>query len=76
MKDTDSLNGEWTKMEIKMNLVCSSKIRMLLDEVQDELLTIAKKRFDGGKVELGKNYLTKRGQLLDAIREDIELSQS
>lgn len=75
MKDTESFNGEWSKMEIKMNLVCSPKVRQLLDEVQEVLVGIAQKRFDGGKVELGTEYLEKRGELLDAIREDIDLFQ-
>ncbi|MFO0780815.1 MAG: hypothetical protein U0519_02925 [Candidatus Gracilibacteria bacterium] len=76
MKDTESFNAEWTKMEIKMNLVCSAKIRQLLDELQEILVATAKKRFEGGKVELAGAYLEKRGELLDAIREDIDLFQS
>jgi hypothetical protein len=76
MKDVESFNAEWTKMEIKMNLVCSTKIRQLLDEVQEELLSIAKERFDGGKAELSQTYMAKRGELLDAIREDIDLFQT
>ncbi len=73
MKDIESFNAEWTKMEIKMNLVCSTKIRTDLDEVQEELINIAKKRFEGGKADLNHEYLAKRGELLDAIREDIDL---
>ena len=76
IKDVESLNAEWTTMEIKMNLVCSPAIRRLLDELQEELLAAAKKRFEGGKVELGEQYLNKRGELLDAIREDIDLFQT
>lgn len=76
IKDVESLNAEWTTMEIKMNLVCSPAIRQLLDELQEELLGAAKKRFEGGKVELGEQYLAKRGELLDAIREDIDLFQT
>ena len=75
IKDTESLNAEWTTMEIKMNLVCSKQIRTLLDEVQEEVLTIGKKRFAGAKVELTPAYLDKRGELLDAIRADIDLFQ-
>ena len=75
LKDIESLNAEWTTMEIKMNLVCSLSIRTLLDEVQEEVLAIGKKRFAGGKVELGPAYLDKRGELLDAIRKDIDLFQ-
>lgn len=76
IKDTESFNAEWTKMEIKMNLVCSAQVRQLLDEVQEELVTTAKKRFEGGKVALEAGYIGKRGELLDAIREDIDLFQS
>lgn len=76
MKDTESFNAEWTKMEIKMNLVCSAKIRQLLDELQEILVSTAQKRFEGGKVDLAGGYLEKRGELLDAIREDIDLFQS
>ncbi len=76
IKDTETFNGEWTKMEIKMNLVCSTRIRQLLDEVQEELIAISKKRFEGGKVDLGGKYLEKRGELLNAIREDIDLFQA
>lgn len=76
IKDVESFNAEWTKMEIKMNLICSTTIRQLLDEVQEELIAIAKSRFAGGKVELGTKYINKRGELLDAIREDIDLFQT
>ena len=76
IRDIDSLNAEWTTMEIKMNLVCSKEIRTLLDEVQEEIMTIGKKRFSGGKVELTGAYLDKRSELLDAIREDIDLFQN
>lgn len=76
IKDAESFNAEWTKMEIKMNLVCSGQIRRLLDDVQEELVAVAKKRFEGGKVTLEASYLGKRGELLDAIREDIDLFQT
>ena len=59
-----------------MNLVCSSAIRELLDVVQEELMNIANQRFEGNKVELGTEYIAKRGALLDAIREDIDLFQA
>ncbi len=76
MKDEESFVSEWNKMEIKMNLVCSPHIRQLLNEVQASLVDIAKKRFSGGKVELGKDYHEKRSELLEAIREDIDLFQN
>jgi len=76
IKDTDGFGAEWTKMEIKMSLVCSPKIRQLLDELQEQLMDIAQKRFKGEKIELNKDYINKRGELLDAIREDIDLFQN
>jgi hypothetical protein len=78
IKDIENFNAEWTKMEIKMNLVCSNDIRKLLNELQDQLGGIAKKRFadKDNKSELTESYIEKRGELLDAIREDIDLFQS
>jgi len=73
IKDIEAFNGEWSKMEIKMNLVCTGKIRQLLDEVQEELVEIAKKRFGGAGVDLSADYLNLRNMLLEAIREDIDL---
>jgi len=76
MKDEESFNAEWTKMEIKMNLVCSAAMRTLLDELQEQLVALAKKRFVGSKGELTPEYLAKRGELLEALREDINLIQT
>ena len=63
-------------MEIKMNLVCSAAMRTLLDELQEKLVALAKKRFAGSKGELAPEYLAKRGELLEALREDINLIQT
>ena len=75
LKDIEAFNGEWTKMEIKMNLVCTAKIRQLLDEAQEDLMDTAKKRFSGSGVDLSADYLKHRSMLLDAIRTDIDLFQ-
>lgn len=75
IKDIESFNAEWTKIEIKMNLVCTSDMRRLLDSLQEELISLSKKRLEGNKVELAGEYIEKRDALLDAIREDMDLFQ-
>ncbi|MCC7197616.1 hypothetical protein IT413_05500, partial [Candidatus Peregrinibacteria bacterium] len=47
-KDLDTFKKEWTKMEIKIDLVASGKVRQAKDAIQAELLDVAEKNIRSG----------------------------
>lgn len=75
-KDLDTFKKEWTKMEIKIDLVASGKVRQAKDAIQAELLDVAEKNIRSGAASLGESYIQNRDALLKAIREDIDIFQS
>lgn len=75
-KDLDLFKKEWTKMEIKIDLVASTKVRAAKDLIQAELLDVAEKNIRSGGATLGESYIQNRDELLKAIRADIDILQS
>jgi len=74
-KDIDSFKKEWTKMEIKIDLVASKKVRAAKDAIQAELMEVAEKNIRSGSEKVGESYIQNRDALLRAIREDIDILQ-
>ena len=75
LKDMDSFKKEWTKLEIKIDLVASPRVSKAKDVVQAEMMGMAEKHYKGGQAELATNYVKNRDELLAAIREDIDILQ-
>ncbi len=73
-KNFDKFDQEWTKVEIKVDLIAPENVRELKDQLQDELFELAQTRFDGKKVHLTDEYLENRTSLLEAIREEMEIN--
>lgn len=72
-KDLDTFKKEWTKTEVKVDLVASENVRNAKEIVQEELMNIAEKNLKAGSATLSPNYLKNRDALLKAIREDIDI---
>ena len=78
LNNLENFDNEWTRVEIKVDLVASAKVFDLKELLQEELMSLAKQKFtqkDPSKeISLTANYLKNRTALLEAIREDIEIS--
>lgn len=76
LKDMANFDGEWTKVEIKVDLIANEEVRKLKEPLQTELMTLAEKRFEGKLIELTSLYTENRDKLLNAIRKDIDIFQN
>jgi hypothetical protein len=74
-KNIDNFRREWTKLEVKVDLVASPKVRESKEKLQSALLSLAEKNIKSGGATLGKEYIASRDALLDAIRKDIDIMQ-
>jgi len=77
LKNLENFDDEWTRIEIKVDLVADEEVRQLKDKLSAELLSLAKQKFaqkDSSKeIILSQGYNTNRSALLEAIRQDMEL---
>lgn len=78
LKDFEKFDREWTRIEIRVDLVASQTVQDLKEKLQKELFTLAKKSFEtkGESLVLSKAYMLDRSLLLQAIREDMEITKS
>lgn len=74
-KNVDNFKREWTKLEVKVDLVASPKVRDAKEKLQNALLSLAEKNIKSGAAALNKEYMNSRDALLDAIRKDIDIMQ-
>ncbi len=78
LKTLDTFDNEWTKIEIKVDLVASDKVRELKNLLSEELMNLAKEKFAqkdlSREISLSAAYTGNRTSLLEAIREDMEIS--
>ena len=74
--DIDAMRREWTKMEVKVDLVASAKVRKTKEMLQEMLYSLSEKNLKGKSASLTPEYLKTRDELLAAIREDIDIFQS
>jgi hypothetical protein len=78
VKNIDNFDDEWTRTEIKVDLVATPKVRQLKDTLSEELMNLAEAKFaqkDASKeLTLSDTYMEDRTALLDAIREDMEIT--
>lgn len=79
VKNFENFDNEWTRIEIKVDLVSNENVKALKDDLSQQLMLLAKQRFagkEGGKeVALSPEYMEKRSELLEAIRQDMEINQ-
>lgn len=71
----DDFRRAWTRMEVKVDLVASPRVRDTKEKLQKELLALAEKNLKAGKAAIEASYMKTRDELLDAIREDIDILQ-
>ncbi len=78
LQDFENFEQEWTKTEIRLNLIGSDSILNLENELQSELFSLAKKRFSkkDGDIQLTDEYMYKRTELLEAIRQDMGINKN
>lgn len=79
LKDFEKFDREWTRIEIRVDLVASQQVQDLKEKLQKELFSLAKKSFEtknGESIILSKAYMLDRSLLLQAIREDMEITKS
>lgn len=78
LKNLENFDNEWTRIEIKVDLVANHQVQTLKDKLQLELMNLAKKRFSQKDSQsenaLPESYMKNRTALLQAIREDMEIS--
>ncbi len=77
LKTLETFDNEWTRIEIKVDLVANDQVRELKDRLSQELMSLAKAKFaqkdTTQEVSLSDGYTTNRSALLEAIREDMEI---
>ncbi len=73
--DFESFKKEWTKSEVKVDLVASMKLREAKEKLQLELFNIGEKNIKQNTAQLSPIYLKNRDILLEAIREDIDITE-
>jgi len=76
LKDMANFDSEWTRTEIKVDLIAKEEVRTLKEQLQVELMALAEKRFEGQPIQLTKTYTQNRDKLLDAIRKDMDIFQA
>lgn len=78
LKNLDTFDDEWTRTEIKVDLIASEKVALLKNQLSEELINLAETKFaqkDASKeVTLSPAYMTNRTRLLEAIREDMGIN--
>lgn len=75
-EDMDNFKREWTKTEVKVDLVATDNVRKSKENLQKVLLELAEKNLKAKSAKISPEYLKTRDQLLDAIREDIDIFQA
>lgn len=75
----ENFDNEWTRIEIKVDLISNDQVQSLKDKLSQELMGLAKQRFsakEGAKeIVLSEEYMKDRTGLLEAIRQDMEINQ-
>lgn len=71
----DDFRRAWTRMEVKVDLVASPRVRTVKETLQKELLALAEKNIKSKKDVMSEAYVKTRDEFLDAIREDIDILQ-
>lgn len=78
VKNLDNFDDEWTRTEIKVELIASPKVSDLKDRLSEELINLAEAKFsqkDSSKeLSLSETYMSNRTALLEAIRQDMEIN--
>lgn len=78
VKNLDNFDSEWTRTEIKVDLVASDHVRDLKNKLSDVLMEMAQQKFaqkDANKeMSLSPEYREDRSSLLEAIREEMEIT--
>lgn len=78
VKNLDNFDDEWTRTEIKVELIASPKVSDLKDQLSEELINLAETKFsqkDSSKeLSLSGTYMKNRTALLEAIRQDMEIN--
>jgi hypothetical protein len=78
LKDLETFDSEWMRIEIRVDLVANAKVKELKDRLETELLSLAKQKFSqkdqSREISLGETYMGNRSALLEAIREDMEIT--
>lgn len=79
VKTLENFDNEWTRTEIKVDLVASDAVRELKNSLSKELMELAADKFaqkDSSKeVALSAEYTKNRSALLEAIRQEMEINQ-
>lgn len=77
LKNLENFDSQWTRIEIKVDLIATEKVSQLKALLSEELMSLAKSRFskkDAQEISLSENYMKDRNDLLEAIREDMEIN--
>lgn len=77
LKTFENFDNEWTRIEIKVDLVSNEEVKELKDNLSKELMELAETRFatkEAKETALSPEYLQNRQALLEAIRQDMEIS--
>ncbi len=77
LKTFENFDNEWTRIEIKVDLVSNEEVKELKDNLSKELMELAETRFatkEAKEMALSPEYLQNKQDLLEAIRQDMEIS--
>lgn len=72
-ENMDNFKREWTKTEVKVDLVATNNVRKCKENLQKELIDLAENNIKTKSAKISAEYLKSRDHLLDAIREDIDI---
>ncbi|MBD3270529.1 hypothetical protein GF376_03300 [Candidatus Peregrinibacteria bacterium] len=74
IKSLEKFKTEWNKTEIKVDLIAPPPVKELKEKLQNELFEMAENKFADKSSGLSEEYTTNRDNLLQAIREDMEIN--
>jgi hypothetical protein len=78
LKNLENFDSEWTRIEIRVDLVASERVKELKDQLSTELISLARQKFgqkdQSREISLSDSYMSNRSALLEAIREDMEIT--
>jgi len=71
----DEFKRDWNRTEIKVDLIASEDVRKLKQAMQNELLSLAENNLKDKKSHLSDKFMKVRDDMLEAIRQDIDILQ-
>lgn len=75
VNNINNFKRNWARIEVKVDLVASEKVRFTKEDLQKTLFDLAENNIKKKTTTISSDYIKTRDELLAAIREDIDIFQ-